>query len=363
MHCPVCGSDVERVQTATREGVAYQCIGRLSCEAQRVQSIIHFGSRKAIDIEGLGDKHVEQLVSRNLVRSAADLYKLTAVQLETLDGFAEISAKKLHHSIQSSNAPSLAKFLFALGIPDVGEETSKTLAELGSLEKVERASVKLLSWLPDIGFEVANEIRHFFQDSHNQEVLAELKQHLELPPACEVSARLRGSVGFASFIERLNIPKLGRVSAEKLAENFDDLAQLIGADANRINECAIPKAAKTALIALTVDVTACAEALEQEQDLLYAGLHWSQRPRVKEDAFPLGGKSYAITGKFSAMARPEAKARLEALGAKVTTGAPTGKTDALIAGEKAGSKLAKAEALGIEVLDEENLLELLSLES
>ena len=277
-----------------------------------------------------------------------------------MEGFAEVSAQKLYAAIQQRNAPILAKFIYALGIPDVGEETAKTLAELGSLERVERASSELLTWLPDIGTEVAKEIRHFFSDTHNQQVLQALRAHLQLPEPTAISARLEGSVSFAAFIERLNISKLGRKSADRLAGRFDDLSQLLAADSQTLSDCGIPQAAQQAWLDFSRDLLRRSEALAQEQELLAMGLHWSCQPEQGSQVeLPLAGKSYAITGKFEAMGRSEAKAKLEALGAKVSTGAPSSKTDALIAGDKVGSKLAKAQALGIDILDEGGLLGLL----
>src|SRR5690606_4741034 len=139
---------------------------------QLKQAIIHFVSRRAMDIDGLGDKIVEQLVDTGLVASPADLYTLTFEQVVVLEGFAEVSARKLLAAIDASRSPSLARFIYALGIPDVGEETAKLLARaLGSLTRIEKALPEVLVWLPDVGAEVAHEIHSFFEDAHNQAVI------------------------------------------------------------------------------------------------------------------------------------------------------------------------------------------------
>jgi DNA ligase (NAD+) len=182
--CPVCGSHVERTQLVKRskgketvsEGAVYRCVGRLACGAQLKQAIIHFVSRRAMDIDGLGDKTIEQLVDEKLiVSSPADLYKLKYEQIIDLEGFADVSSKNLIAAIENSKTPTLARFIYALGIPDVGEETAKVLARsLASLERVQRALPEVLTYLPDVGLEVAHEIHSFFEDGHNQQVIGAL---------------------------------------------------------------------------------------------------------------------------------------------------------------------------------------------
>jgi DNA ligase (NAD+) len=149
----------------------------LACGAQLKQAIIHFVSRRAMDIEGLGDKSVEQLVDEGLVGSPADLYTLKFEQIVDLEGFAEVSSNKLLAPLKTASA-GLARFIYALGIPDVGEETAKVLARsLGSLERVQQALPQVLTYLPDVGLEVAHEIHSFFEDAHNQQVISELLGH------------------------------------------------------------------------------------------------------------------------------------------------------------------------------------------
>src|SRR5690606_28454817 len=155
--CPVCGSAVERAQLVKRskgkesysEGAIYRCIGRLACRAQLKQALNHFVSRRAMDIEGLGEKSIEQLVDEELISSPADLYKLTYEQIIALEGFADITTNNLLQSIAASKQPSLACFIYALGVPDVGEETAKLLARaFGNLERIRRALPDVLIWLP-----------------------------------------------------------------------------------------------------------------------------------------------------------------------------------------------------------------------
>ena len=265
-HCPVCGSEVER----SDEQAAARCSGGVSCSAQRKEAIKHYASRKAMDIDGLGDKLVEALVDNGQVEQLADLYRLEHPKVAGLERMGDKSAENLLTAIDASKQTTLPRFLYGLGIREVGEATAAALARhFRTLEAIRSADEEALQQVDDVGPVVAQHLALFLRQPHNND---------------------------------------------------------------------------------TIDA------------LIEAGVHWSAIEAPVESEQPLAGKSYAITGKFEAMARPEAKAKLEALGAKVTTGAPSAKTDALIAGEKAGSKLAKAQALGIEILDEAALLELLALD-
>lgn len=260
-HCPVCGSDVIKPEG---EAVA-RCTGGLYCPAQRKEAIKHFASRRAMDIEGLGDKLVEQLVEQELIHDPADLYSLTRQQLMGLERMGEKSAQNLLDALERSKETTLAHFLYALGIREVGEATSQTLAQqFGSLEALEKASEEELQETPDIGPIVAAHIAAFFHQPHNREVI---------------------------------------------------------------------------------------------DKLLQAGIHWPVVERAAEEVLPLKGKTFVLTGNLSRH-RSEIKAELQALGAKVA-GSVSRKTDYVVAGEAAGSKLAKAEELGITILDEEQLDELL----
>ena len=238
--CPVCGSHVERTQLVKRskgketvtEGAVYRCVGRLACGAQLKQAIIHFVSRRAMDIEGLGEKSVEQLVDEGLVSSPADLYALTFEQIVDLEGFAELSSKNLLAAIADSKQPTLARFIYALGIPDVGEETAKVLARsLGSLARVQQALPQVLTYLPDVGLEVAYEIHSFFSDEHNQQVIKQLLEHgLQIQDQGELGAEFAASTTLGGFLDKLHIPSVGPGGAQKLADKFGSLEAVMNAD-------------------------------------------------------------------------------------------------------------------------------------
>ena len=276
--CPVCGSDIERVEG---EAVA-RCSGGLYCEAQRKEAIKHFASRRAMDIEGLGDKLVEQLVDEQLIDDVADLYNLDTETLAGLERMGEKSADNLIKALQDSKHATLERFLFALGIREVGEVTARALARAfgvsgttglsdkaracADIDRLAKATQEQLEAIPDIGPIVAGHIVKFFQQPHNRDVI---------------------------------------------------------------------------------------------NKLLDAGITWP--PQEVAAAQPLQGKTYVLTGTLATLTRNDAKARLQALGAKVA-GSVSAKTSAVVAGEKAGSKLARAEKLNVPVLTEDDLIALLEKE-
>jgi DNA ligase (NAD+) len=260
--CPVCDSDVERIEG---EAVA-RCSGGLYCAAQRKEAIKHFASRKAMDIDGLGDKLVDVLVEKDWVKSPADLYRLSKAELATLPRMAAKSAENLKNAITATRETTLARFLYALGIREVGEATAKALARhFKTFDAVQSASSEQLQEVPDVGTVVAEHIVRFFRESHNENVVKELCEFVHWPEGEEA----------------------GDIQSDRLA-----------------------------------------------------------------------GNTYVITGTLSTMTRDEAKQALEALGAKVS-GSVSKKTTALIAGESAGSKLTKAQSLGLSILSEDELKELL----
>ena len=252
--CPVCGSAVERDEGEA----AFRCTGGLFCGAQRIRSIQHFASRKAMDIEGLGSKLVVQLVESGLVQSIADLYKLNREQLIELERMGDKSADNLLVELERSKAPDLDRLLYALGIREVGEVTARSLAlHFTSLEKIISASEEDLVEVPDVGPIVASHVHAFFREQHNIEVIGELEA---------------------------------------------------------------------------------------------AGLCWNAVETSASEQ-PLAGQIWVLTGTLG-MPRARAKNLLESLGARVT-GSVSAKTSVVLAGEAAGSKLRKAEKLGVEVMDEE----------
>lgn len=262
-HCPVCDSHVEKLED---EAVA-RCTGGLICAAQRKQALKHFASRKAFDIDGLGDKLVDQLVDADLVHSPADFFTLNIGDLIGLERMAEKSASKLLDALEKAKTTTLAKFLYALGIREVGEATAANLAlHFETLEAIRQASVEALIEVQDVGEVVAAHIANFFSESHNTDVI----------------------------------------------------------DA-----------------------------------LLREGINWPVIEKRDAEALPLDGKTCVITGTLSEMGRNDAKARLQMLGAKVA-GSVSKNTDFLVAGEKAGSKLTKAQELDVAVWDEAALIAFLS---
>lgn len=260
-HCPVCGSDVVR-----EEGeVDHRCTGGLYCSAQRKQALLHFAQRRAMDIEGLGDKLVEQLVDGGLIRSLPDLYRLGVLKLAELDRMAVKSAENLVTALEQSKRTTLGRFLFGLGIRHVGEATAKDLARhLGSMDRIMDASVEELAQVPDVGPVVAASIHTFFAQPHNREVVEQLR--------------------------------------------------------------------------------ACGIAWEEGEAQVASG--------------PLVGKTVVLTGTLPTLSRDQAKDLLEAAGAKVA-GSVSKKTDFVVAGTDAGSKLTKAQELGINILDESGLMSML----
>lgn len=372
-HCPVCGSKVARTQLVRRsknkqvvsEGAVWRCMGRLSCQAQLQQALIHFVARRAMDIDGLGEKIIEQLVAKKLVASPADLYRLTYEQVLALDGFADLSARNLLNAIAGSKRPSLARLIFALGIPDVGEETAKVLARaLGSLQRLQQAYPETLLWLPEIGTEVAHEIASFFADSHNQMVLTQLAElDVQAVDEGQPAVEFQACTTFAGFIEQFQITGVARTNAQRLAEHFKTLEALFAAD--WLDLSSIARLSKNTAQAVHDFIKQDAQrqrALQLEQQLIDFGMHWScEREHVQ--AAPLAGQTWVLTGGLEQLTREQAKARLELLGAKVA-GSVSAKTDCVVAGSSAGSKLTRAQELGVAVLDEtEFLARLADLES
>jgi len=265
-HCPVCNSDVERVEG---EAVA-RCTGGLICGAQRKEALKHFVSRRALDVDGMGDKIIDQLVEKEYVKNPADLFRLTAGKLTGLDRMGPKSAQNVVNALEKAKETTLARFLYALGIREVGEATAANLAaHYGSVEALKAADIDSLKAVPDVGDVVAKHVVNFLSEAHNQQVIDEL-----LSP-------------------EINI-------------------------------------------------------------------HWPAVQVIvpEEIDSPFSGKTVVLTGSLSVLSRDEAKDRLTALGAKVS-GSVSKKTDLVIAGEAAGSKLAKAQELGIAVIDEAEMIRLL----
>ena len=378
-HCPVCGSALLR-----EEGeAAYRCSGGLVCAAQRKEALIHFAARRAMDIDGIGDRYVDALVDFGYVHTPADLYRLT------LDDFLEMKrraderepapakaggatpetvkagkvatkwAENLLDGIAASKATTLARFLFALGIMHIGESTAKTLAAwLGRLEFVRSMPAPVLRTLPDIGNEVATSIAGFFAQDGNQQVVdALLAAGVHFGDAGEPAPKLRERLGLAVLLAMANVNKLGPKSTSLLAAQYPTLQRLLDAGPAQWIVAGLPQAAAINLEAHLADAAQRAALREAEaamQRLLDA------IPQSAEPAsLPLDGQTVVLTGTLPSLGRDQAKERLEALGAKVA-GSVSKKTSFVVAGAEAGSKLDRANELGVPVWDEAQLRALLA---
>ena len=346
--CPVCGSAVER---EAGEAVA-RCTGGMLCQAQRAQGLIHFASRKAMDIAGLGDKQIEALVAADVLHSFADIYQLDIAKLQTIKDSKSAATKwaqNILDSIAQSRTPPLARFLFALGIRHVGESTAKQLASaFGNLDTVRRAPEPILACLPDIGSVVAHAIAHYFRQPAQQKMLDDLLQHVA-PQAAAPSPQTRAHAAPEQWLQRLPDIKL---SEKRAAE----LWQLAGSLHALQTDQALPQEwqdwrRQPAHAALLQEITAFTEALpESSTDDVSGSLH--------PESSPIAGKTFVLTGTLPTLKRDQAAALIEAAGGKVS-GSVSKKTDFVVAGEAAGSKLEKAQALGVAVLSEEEVLGML----
>ena len=370
--CPVCGSHVVR-----EEGEAVsRCSGGLFCRAQRVEALIHFASRRAMDIEGLGSRLCEDLSEFGYVETVAGLYRLTLDDLlemkrraEERDGavpetvkagkIATKWAENLIEAIEASKQTTLPRLLFALGVNQIGEETAKRLGQtFGSLDIIRHLPDELLLAADDVGPTVAASISSFFAEPGNQQVIdALLAAGVTLTDDAPPSAKLRAVFGPDYLLSKADIKHLGQKGAARLVETFPTLDALLAANDEQWTQAGASKAACASLLALRNDPARVAHLREVERRLqaLLAAL-----PEIVEQAAgPLDGQTAVLTGTLASMARDEAKARLEALGAKVA-GSVSKKTSFVVAGSEAGSKLDKAQTLGVPVWDEERLLAFLT---
>ncbi|NIJ90803.1 DNA ligase (NAD+) [Xanthomonas campestris] len=414
--CPVCGSEIVR-----EEGQAvWRCSGELTCPAQRKEAFRHFVSRRAMDVDGLGEKFIEVLVDSGLVQGVADLYLLTVdqllqlrlisnaesphaflrearehlasgayAQLETrvvgigvdLAGEREVPqtwqadllraglpsfewnrrkiatkwAENLIEAIETSRDTTLERFLFALGIEHVGESTAKALsAWFGDLELIRHLPWPLFKRVPDIGGEVARSLGHFLDQPGNQQAIDDLLQRgVRIGDAHPPSPKLREALSFASVLEDMDIPKVTPVRAQQLAAAVESFAALRTAGADALQQAGVPAPVVAALLQWLdrPENAALASAAQQAMETVLARLPEADALQTG----PLDGQTVVITGTLAALTRDAAKQRLEALGAKVA-GSVSKKTAFLVAGEEAGSKLDKAQSLGVEIWDEARLL-------
>jgi DNA ligase (NAD+) len=370
--CPVCGAELVR-----EEGAAvWRCSGGLSCPAQRVQAVFHFASRRAMDIDGLGERYIESLADSGHLQDVSDLYRLTLNDLldmkhraDERDGTVPETVKagkvatrwadNLLEAIDRSRDTTLARFLFALGIEHVGESTAKALANwFGDLDLIRHLPWPLFKRVPDIGGEVARAIGHFLDQPGNQQVVDRLlARGVRIGDAHAPNPALREGLDLATLLVDLEIPKVTAIRAAQLGAAFVDAQALLDAPGHALVAAGLPADSAHALVAwLEVEANAglLLRSAQAQADLRARLPAAAERP-----AGPLEGKTVVLTGTLSSMGRDEAKDRLDALGAKAA-GSVSKTTSYVVAGEAAGSKLAKAEELGIEVWDEARLLAFLA---
>lgn len=347
--CPVCGSAVER---EIGEAVA-RCTGGIVCKAQRAQGLIHFASRKAMDIVGLGDKQIEALVEQDVLHSFADIYQLDITKLQTIKDSKSGANKWAHNildAVAASRQPPLARFLFALGIRHVGESTAKQLAAaFGDLDTVRRAPEPVLACLPDIGSVVAHSIAHFFRLPEQQKLLDDLLRFVS-PQAAAITTPVLEYATPARWLARLPDYKI----SEKRAQELWDLAG--GNITQLLADNALPQ-----------DWQTWRRQPENAQLLHEIDAFLAQLPKPSPQQNnavsgslknEIAGKTFVLTGTLPTLKRDQASAMIEAAGGKVS-GSVSKKTNFVVAGAEAGSKLEKAQSLGITVLSEEELLGML----
>ena len=365
--CKECGSKIIRL-----EGEAsYRCVGGLSCPAQRKRAIFHFASRQAMDIDGLGKELVDQLVKNNLVKTPADLYRLDILTLANLERMGELSAANLITAIENSKNTTLGRFIYALGIPEVGEATAKSLAKFfGNLDRLMSAYPKTLQYIEDVGQEVSKSIYYFFRETHNLEIISQLiKYGLHWPNLTET--KVIKQISFSDFlnwlrtpikdnIEELNWPgvdKMGPKKVELLANYFGSIEKLKEANENILSNIKGIDKILARNIALFFKKPETLKVIKQLQE---CGASWKDKFHEKLVSSSLvSGKIFVLTGTLTQFKRDEAKNKIEQLGGKVS-GSVSKNTDYVIVGAEPGSKFVEANKLGIKVLDEESFITLLT---
>ena len=357
--CPVCGSEILRAD----DGVVARCTGGLICGAQQREAIKHFASRRAMDIDGLGDKLVDALVDQGLINTVADLYRLKAEDVAGLERMGEKSAANLIEALEASKKMPLSRFLFALGILQIGEETAKALAEaFGELDSIRRAPLLLFPQVPDVGGEVARAIAAFFAEEHNEKVIDGLLDAGVQPQSNGApSRRFVDTLTLANFLssaKTLGMPLsgVGTKTLETLGRHYRHLDALLKAVDDGEDDSGV-KAGTLDKLAEGLKADQWRAKLQDAQ--AYADALAEKAPAGGADERPLEGQTWVLTGTLARLTRSEAKEHLEALGAKVS-GSVSGKTARVVAGESAGSKLDKARKNNVDVIDEEEFITFLT---
>ncbi len=346
--CPVCGSAVERLS-----GVAVaKCTGGFNCAAQRREALKHFVSRKAMNIDGLGEKIIDQLLERKLVTWPSDLYSLTREQLLDLDLVKDKKADNVLQALEDSKQTSLGRFLFALGIPEVGETTAEQLAtHFGSIDNLHEATLDY--FIPKGISGIGNVTAQAIIEAVGGSTVDKARELTTDYTAEQISEWLVQ-----------NVSGLKAVAARKLVARYPTLESLRQVDANAIRSQPSPtvEGVGEIMAAHIVNFFSSHDNLQEIDRLIKAGISWPDIASVEEPedgTKPLDGNTYVITGKFSGLSRDEISAALQSRGARVT-GSVSKNTTALVCGEAAGSKLTKANALGLTIIDEAELEKMLS---
>lgn len=352
-NCPICHAKIEREEN---EAVA-RCTGGMICKAQRSQGFIHFASRKAMDIVGLGDKQIDALVEQGLLQDFSDIYQLDIAKLQKIKdpkSSATKWAENILQGVEKSRNPLLSKFLFALGIRHVGESTAKQLAAaFGDVATVARVPAPVLACLPDIGDVVAQSIAAYFRQPENAKRLKNLLNFIT-PQNISVAVDVRELALPSRWLARLPNIKI----SEKRAQEWWDLAG--GSVDGLLNDKMLPlewqnwrNIPENANLLREIDafLANLPEFQSANSSDLFSG-------SLKTNNSPISGKTFVLTGTLPTLKRDEAAAMIEAAGGKVS-GSVSKKTDFVVAGEAAGSKLEKAQSLGVAVLSEDELLNLL----
>lgn len=366
--CPVCGSDVKpsvgyvRLKSGAKEveQTIYKCQGKLNCSEQLIQAISHFVSRNAFDIDGVGEELIRRFVGLSLVRSPADLFTLKPEQLSSLDGLGELSANNIVNAINNAKQISLARFIYALGIEDVGEVSAKVLAKnFGTLDNLKKADYRILSLAPDIGIPTAQKIQNYFADNFFS---AMVKQLLSNGVVITDEGIPRPDFSINSYIlEWLNQSapeKVGKTSLSHLVVNVKSFSQLFDRLDNGISDITSIKDAQRKLIPSHYkDETLRESLLASEARYLSLGFgNIDSNQGIPNNLnLPFTNQTFVLSGSLPSFSKPEMAELIEKYGGKVASSV-SAKTTYLVVGEGSGSKLKKAEELGVGILDEDEIL-------